>query len=74
MFKSMSTYPRDNNGIVKSNFVVVGNSKLLHSHALDRIRCMQIYHRLSKSIAMDKHVFKNNKSTIENMDLEVSTK
>ena len=73
MFKSMSTYPRDNNGIVKSNFVTIGNSELLHSHALDRIRCMQIYPRLSKSIATDKHVLKNNMDIIENIHMENKT-
>ena len=41
--------------------VIVGNPGLLHSHALDHVGCMQIYHRLSKSIKMDKHVFKKKK-------------
>ena len=48
----------------------VGNPELLCSHALDHVGCMQIYPRLSKYIAMDKQVFKNNKDTIENIDLE----
>ena len=48
----------------------VGNLELLRSHALDRVRCIQIYLRLSKSIAVDKQAFKNNKNTIENIDLE----
>ena len=50
--------------------IVVRNSGLLHSHALDHVRCMQIYPRLSKYIIADKWVFKNNKNTIENIDLE----
>ena len=49
---------------------IFGNLGLLRFHALDHVRFMQIYHRLSKSIAMDKQVFKNNKNTIENIDLE----
>ena len=52
------------------NLVNVGNPGLLHSHALDHVGCMQIYLRLSKSIAMDKQVLKNNKNTKENIDLE----
>ena len=49
---------------------VVGNPGLLYSHTLDRVRCIQIYHRHPQSIIMDKQVFKNNMDTIENIDLE----
>ena len=48
----------------------VGNPILLCFHALDHGGCMQIYYRLSKSIATDKQIFNNNKNTIENIDLE----
>ena len=50
--------------------VTVGNPRLLCSHALDRVGCMQIYPKLAKSIIMDKRVFKNNKDIIENLNLE----
>ena len=50
--------------------VFVGNPGLLYSHALDCVRCMQIYLRLFKSIIVDKKVLKNNMDTIENIDLE----
>ena len=49
---------------------VVGNLGLLRSHALDHVRCIQIYIRHPKSIIVDKQVFKNNMDTIENIDLE----
>ena len=45
----------------------VVNTRLLYSHALDHVRCMQIYPKLSKSIATDKHVLQNNKDIIENI-------
>ena len=48
----------------------VGNPGLLYSHALYHVGCMEIYPRLSKSIATDKQVFKNNMDTIENINLE----
>ena len=51
----------------------VGNPELLCFHALDRVECMQIYSTLSKSIATDKQLFKNNKNTIENIGLENKT-
>ena len=44
--------------------------RLLHSHALDYVGCMQLSLRLSKSITVNKQVFKNNKDAIENIDLE----
>ena len=47
----------------------VGNPRLLCSHALNHVRCMQIYLRLSKSIIMDKRLFKNNIDVIESIDL-----
>ena len=47
-----------------------GNPRLLYSHTLDRVRCMQVYHRTSKSTVRDKQVFKNNMNAIENIDLE----
>ena len=37
---------------------------------LDHVGCMQIYLRLSISIAMDKKIFKNNMDTMENIDLK----
>ena len=46
------------------------NLGLLHSHALDHVECMQIYPMLSKYIVVNKQVLKNNKDTIENVDLE----
>ena len=49
---------------------IVWNPRLLHSYALDHVGCIQIYPRLSKSITMDKQVFKNNNNTIENIHLE----
>ena len=52
-----------------SHIVFVRNPRVLRSHALDHVGCTQIYPRLSKSIAMDKQVFKNNKNAIENIDL-----
>ena len=52
------------------NVAGVKNPRLLRSHALDHVGCMQIYLRLSKSIATNKQVFKNNMDTIENIDLE----
>ena len=51
----------------------VGNPGLLRSHAQDCVGCMKIYPRLSKSIAMEKQIFKNNMNTIENIDLENKT-
>ena len=47
--------------------MVVGNPRLPHSHALDRVANLP---RLSKSIVADNQVLKNNKNTIENIDLE----
>ena len=49
---------------------IVGNLGSLSFHALDHIGYMKIYLRLSKSIVMDKQVFKNNMDTIKNIDLE----
>ena len=37
----------------------IGNPKLLCSHALDALGCMQLSLKLSRSIATDKQVFKN---------------
>ena len=37
---------------------IVGKPGLLHSHALDCVGCMQIYPRLSKSIAKDNQALK----------------
>ena len=54
----------------KEIVAIVGNPRLLCSHALDRVGCMQIYPKLSKYIVADKQVFKNNKDTIENINLE----
>ena len=48
----------------------IWNPRLLHFYALDRVGCMQIYSRLSKSITVDKQVLKNNNNTIENIHLE----
>ena len=45
----------------------VVNPRLLYSHALDHLRCMQIYPKISKYIATDKHVLQNNKDIIENI-------
>ena len=36
----------------------IRNPRLHCSHALNRVGCMKIYHRLSKSIKMDKDAFK----------------
>ena len=48
----------------------VGNIGLFCSHALDHVGCIQIYPKLFKSIATGKQVLKNNKNTIENIDLK----
>ena len=52
------------------NVVSTRNPGLLYFHALDRVGCMQIYHRLSKSITTDKYVLKNNMDTIENINID----
>ena len=52
---------------------IVGNHKLLCSHALDHIRYMRIYPRPSESIIMDKQILKNNMDTIEIIDLKNKT-
>ena len=52
------------------NVVSTRNPRLLCFHALDRVGCMQIYHRLSKSITTDKYVLKNNMDAIENINID----
>ena len=49
---------------------VVGNLGLLFSHALDHVRCMQIYPKLYKSIIIYKQVLKNDMDIIKNIDIE----
>ena len=44
--------------IIETLVHVVGNTGLLCSHAQDHVGCIQIYHKLSKSIAMNKQVLK----------------